>query len=183
VADGKASSKRKNRVAARLRRSGGISLSQNYLQMYVQDICVEKFKRRSRSPMIRDRDRIYGAVVTCRLCAMGIRDKPTAPASPNGFAERLIRSGVEFLRRLTAARARSLINAGTYAETWGNLMNIPPPVPLNWDPRRPDRCVVVADEQKTINLYSRSGLIKDRLSSEAIVDRSFSAAIEEGAGL
>jgi transposase InsO family protein len=42
--------------------------------------------------MIRDRDRIYGALVTRRLRAMGIRDKPTAPASPwqNGFAERLI---------------------------------------------------------------------------------------------
>jgi transposase InsO family protein len=42
--------------------------------------------------MIRDRDRIYGAVVTRRLRAMGIRDKPIASASPwqNGFAERLI---------------------------------------------------------------------------------------------
>src|SRR6266403_4342447 len=40
--------------------------------------------------MIRDRDRIYGTVVTRRLRAMGIRDKPTSPASPwqNGFAER-----------------------------------------------------------------------------------------------
>jgi transposase InsO family protein len=44
--------------------------------------------------MIRDRDRIYGTVVTRRLRAMGIRDKPTSPASPwqNGFAERLIGS-------------------------------------------------------------------------------------------
>src|SRR5258708_36405037 len=44
--------------------------------------------------MIRDRDRIYGALVTRRLRAMGIRDKPTAPASrwQNGFAERLIGS-------------------------------------------------------------------------------------------
>jgi len=44
--------------------------------------------------MIRDRDRIYGAVVTRRLRAMGIRDKPIAPSSPwqNGFAERLIGS-------------------------------------------------------------------------------------------
>ena len=44
--------------------------------------------------MIRDRDRIYGAVVARRLRAMGIRDKPIAPASPwqNGFAERLIGS-------------------------------------------------------------------------------------------
>jgi transposase InsO family protein len=44
--------------------------------------------------MIRDRDRIYGTVVTRRLRAMGIRDKPITPASPwqNGFAERLIGS-------------------------------------------------------------------------------------------
>jgi transposase InsO family protein len=44
--------------------------------------------------MIRNRDRIYGTVVTRRLRAMGIRDKPIAPASPwqNGFAERLIGS-------------------------------------------------------------------------------------------
>src|ERR1700692_3874450 len=64
--------------------------------------------------MIRDRDRIYRAVVTRRLRAMGIRDKPIAPASPwqNGFAERLIGSirrecldhiivlGEEHLRRI-----------------------------------------------------------------------------------
>jgi hypothetical protein len=44
--------------------------------------------------LIRDRDRIYGSVVTRRLRAMGIGDKPTAPASPwqNGFAQRLIGS-------------------------------------------------------------------------------------------
>src|SRR5450759_3931032 len=44
--------------------------------------------------MIRDRDRIYVTVVTRRLRAMGIRDKPIAPVSPsqNGFAERLIGS-------------------------------------------------------------------------------------------
>jgi hypothetical protein len=44
--------------------------------------------------MIRDRDRIYGGIVTRRLRAMGIRDKPTAPISPwqNGFAERQIAS-------------------------------------------------------------------------------------------
>jgi len=44
--------------------------------------------------LIRDPDRAYGAVVTRRLRAMGIRDTPIAPASPwqNGFAERLIGS-------------------------------------------------------------------------------------------
>src|SRR6202035_4561424 len=44
--------------------------------------------------MIRDRDRIYGALSPRRLRAMGIRDRPITPASPwqNGFAERLIGS-------------------------------------------------------------------------------------------
>src|SRR5438876_10476953 len=44
--------------------------------------------------LIRDRDRVYGAAVTRRFRAMGIRDKPIAPGSPwqNGFAERLIGS-------------------------------------------------------------------------------------------
>jgi transposase InsO family protein len=70
--------------------------------------------------LIRDRDRIYGAIVTRRLRAMGIRDKPTAPASPwqNGFAERLIGSirrecvdhfivlGEAHLRRILRAYAR-----------------------------------------------------------------------------
>src|ERR1700726_3909373 len=56
---------------------------------------VEAFPWNEAPPyMIRDRGRIYGAVVTRRLRAMGIRDKPIAPASPwqNGFVERLIGS-------------------------------------------------------------------------------------------
>jgi transposase InsO family protein len=70
--------------------------------------------------MIRDRDRIYGTVVARRLRTMGIRDKPTAPASPwqNGFAERLIGSirrecldhvivlGEAHLRRILKSYAR-----------------------------------------------------------------------------
>ena len=70
--------------------------------------------------MIRDRDRVYGTVVTRRLRAMGIRDKPIAPASPwqNGFAERLIGSirrecldhiivvGEAHLRRILKSYAR-----------------------------------------------------------------------------
>jgi len=44
--------------------------------------------------LVRDGDRVYGTAVTRRLRAMGIRDKPIAPASPwqNGYAERLIGS-------------------------------------------------------------------------------------------
>ena len=62
----------------------------------------------------------FGTVVTRRMRAMGIRDKPTAPAPPwqNGFAERLIGSirrecvdhfivlGEEHLRRILRAYAR-----------------------------------------------------------------------------
>jgi transposase InsO family protein len=44
--------------------------------------------------LIRDQDQVYGSVVTRRIRAMGIRDKPIAASSPwqNGFAERLIGS-------------------------------------------------------------------------------------------
>ena len=44
--------------------------------------------------IIRDRDCSYGAAVTRRMQAMGIRDRPTAPRSPwqNGYIERLIGS-------------------------------------------------------------------------------------------
>jgi sulfonate transport system substrate-binding protein len=108
-------------------------------------------------------------------------------ASPSAIRDK--RAELEdFLRRLTAARAWSLTNVGAYAETWGKLMNIPPAVPLNWLSRAKIRIApiddgVVADEQKTIDLYFRSGLIKQKLDAADIVDRSFSDAIGKGAGL
>jgi transposase InsO family protein len=42
--------------------------------------------------LVRDNDRAYGHVVTTRVTAMGIRDRPISPGSPwqNGIAERLI---------------------------------------------------------------------------------------------
>jgi sulfonate transport system substrate-binding protein len=94
----------------------------------------------------------------------------------------------DFLRRLTAARAWSLTNVGGYAQTWGKLMNIPAAVPLNWLSRARIHIVpiddgVVADEQKTIDLYVRAGLIKQKLDAANIVDRSFAGAIGKGAGL
>jgi sulfonate transport system substrate-binding protein len=94
----------------------------------------------------------------------------------------------DFVRRLATARAWSLGNVNGYAETWGKLMNIPPAVAVNWLARAKIRIApiddaVVADEQKTIDLYFRSGLIKQKLDASAIVDRSFSEAIARGAGL
>jgi transposase InsO family protein len=85
--------------------------------------------------MIRDRDRIYGAVVTRRLRAMGIRDKPIAPASPwqNGFVERLIGSirrecvdyiivlGEAHLRRILKSYARYLYEGLACQEVFSRL--------------------------------------------------------------
>jgi transposase InsO family protein len=79
--------------------------------------------------MIRDRDCIYGAVVTRRLRAMGIRDKPIAPASPwqNGFVERLIgsirRECVDHIIVLGEAHLRRILKsyARYYSETRTHL--------------------------------------------------------------
>jgi transposase InsO family protein len=75
--------------------------------------------------LIRDRDGIYGTLVTRRLRAMGIRDKPTAPASPwqNGFAERLIgsirRECVDHLVVLGEAHLRRILRA--YARYYNEI--------------------------------------------------------------
>src|SRR5262245_8056312 len=78
--------------------------------------------------MIRDRDCVYGTIVTRRLRAMGIRDKPAAPASPwrHGFAERLVGSirhdcldhivvfGEAHLRRILRSYARYYNDISTH---------------------------------------------------------------------
>ena len=75
--------------------------------------------------LIRDLDRIYGTIVTRRLRSMGIRDKPTAPASPwqNGFAERLIgsirRECLDHFIVLSEAHLRRLLRA--YASYYNDI--------------------------------------------------------------
>ena len=67
--------------------------------------------------LLRDRDCIYGASVKRRLQAMGIRDKPIAPASPwqNAIAERLIgsirRECVDHLIVLGEAHLRRILQS------------------------------------------------------------------------
>jgi transposase InsO family protein len=79
--------------------------------------------------LIRDRDRIYGSVVTRRVRAMGIRDKPTAPASPwqNGFAERLIgsirRECVDHIIVLGEAHLRRILKS--YADYYNRASEHP----------------------------------------------------------
>jgi len=75
--------------------------------------------------LIRDGDGIYGSLVTRRLRAMGIRDKPIAPASPwqNGFAEQLIgsirRECVDHLVVLGEAHLRRVLRA--YAHYYNEI--------------------------------------------------------------
>jgi len=75
--------------------------------------------------LIRDRDRIYGIVVTRRLRAMGIRDKPIVPASPwqNCFAERLIgsirRECVDHMIVLDEAHLRRILKS--YADYYNGV--------------------------------------------------------------
>jgi transposase InsO family protein len=75
--------------------------------------------------LIRDRDRIFGAIVARRLRAMGIGDKPIAPSSPwqNGFAERLIgsvrRECVDHLIVLSEAHLRRILRA--YAHYYNQI--------------------------------------------------------------
>ncbi len=75
--------------------------------------------------LIRDHDRIYGSVITRRMRAMGIRDKPTAPASPwqNGVAERLIgsirRECLDHVIVLGEAHLRRVLQS--YADYYNNV--------------------------------------------------------------
>jgi transposase InsO family protein len=79
--------------------------------------------------MIRDCDRIYRSVVTRRLRAMGIRDKPAAPASPwqNGYAERLIgsirRECVDHIIVLGEAHLRRILRS--YADYYNRASEHP----------------------------------------------------------
>ena len=75
--------------------------------------------------LLRDRDRVYGAVAIHRLRAMGIRDKLIAPGSPwqNGFAERLIgsirRECIDHVIALGEAHLRKILQA--YARYYNDV--------------------------------------------------------------
>jgi transposase InsO family protein len=75
--------------------------------------------------LIRDRDGVFGEIVKRRLRAMGIRDKPIAPASPwqNSYAERLIgsirRECLDHLIVLGEAHLRRILR--TYARYYNDI--------------------------------------------------------------
>lgn len=84
----------------------------------------------------------------------------------------------DFVGRLAKARNWGTSNNPAYAEIWSKLVGLPQEVALQYLSRQAVRPVaiddaVVADEQKTIDLYLRAGLIQTKLDAGAILDRSF----------
>jgi sulfonate transport system substrate-binding protein len=123
-------------------------------------------------------------IITGQGLTPGLSFQVATPAAIKEKREAL----ADFVRRLTAARAWSQDHIEGYAETWGRLMNVPPVVAVNWLKRAKIRITpidddVVADEQKTVDLYARTGLIKQPLKASDILDRSFTDAVVKGAGL
>lgn len=92
----------------------------------------------------------------------------------------------DFLRRLAAARTWSQGHLAAYAASWGSLMGVPESVAEHWLARADIRLApiddgVLADEQSTIALYTRAGLITRPLAAADIVDASFAAALPPSA--
>jgi transposase InsO family protein len=103
-----------------------INVTQNPTAEWIARQLTEAFPwREAPRYLIRDRDRIYGEIARQRIRAMGIRDKPIAPASPwqNGFAERLIgsirRECVDHIVVLGEAHLRRILQ--TYAGYYNKI--------------------------------------------------------------
>jgi sulfonate transport system substrate-binding protein len=91
----------------------------------------------------------------------------------------------DFVGRLARARTWGLANVEPYAAIWGRIVGLPSEVGVKmyrrgeWRATAIDASVVV-DEQKTIDLYVRFGLIPKRIEASAAVDPIFTPAIVAG---
>jgi len=88
----------------------------------------------------------------------------------------------DFVGRLAKARNWGTSNVPAYAGIWSKLVGLPQEVALQYLSRQAVRPVaiddtVVADEQKTIDLYFRAGLIQTQLDANTVLDRSFNEPV------
>ena len=88
----------------------------------------------------------------------------------------------DFVARLARARRWGLEHLETYAETWSGIVGLPKEVGLKVYTRARYRAApidagVIADEQRTIDLYRRAGLIKDPLDANKIFSADFTPVI------
>jgi sulfonate transport system substrate-binding protein len=93
----------------------------------------------------------------------------------------------DFVGRLAKARRWVLTHLDTYAKSWSALVGVAPEVGQKMYARAHYRVTpvdesVVADEQKTIDLYVRAGLIKTRIDAANVVSPIFTPAISAEAG-
>lgn len=91
----------------------------------------------------------------------------------------------DFVGRLARARTWGLANLESYAVTWSRTVGLPEEVGAKMYRRGELRASavdasVVADEQKTIDLYVRFGLIPKRIEASDVVDPIFTPAIVAG---
>lgn len=88
----------------------------------------------------------------------------------------------DFVVRHASARLWALSNVEAYAGVWSKLMGIPKEVPQRWFARQQVRPVpidasVIADEQFSIDLYARNGLITNKLDAHTLLDDRYNAAL------
>ena len=107
-------------------------------------------------------------------------------ASDNALSNEAKRAALsDFVGRLARARSWGLQNLESYAGTWSKIVGLPREVAVKMYQRgelraTPIDASVVADEQKTIDLYLRFGLIPKRIDAAGIVDPTFTPAIVAG---
>jgi len=88
----------------------------------------------------------------------------------------------DFVGRLARARQWGLAHLDAYAEAWSKIVGLPSEVGRKVNARAHARAApidasVIGDEQRTIDLYVRSGLIPKRLDASTIVSPIFTGAI------
>ena len=88
----------------------------------------------------------------------------------------------DFAARLTRARRWGLAHLDVYARVWSQIVGLPTEIGEKVSARAQARAVpiddsVIADEQKTIDLYVRAGLIPKRIDAATIVSPIFTGAI------
>jgi sulfonate transport system substrate-binding protein len=109
-------------------------------------------------------------------------------ARDDALADKAERTALEdFVGRLSRARKWGAVHLDSYAATWSRIVGLPLDVALKIYRRgdlraAPIDASVVADEQKSIDLYLRYGLIAKSIDASTIVDPIFTPAIIAGIG-
>jgi sulfonate transport system substrate-binding protein len=127
----------------------------------------------------------------CRRVADGVGLTPGLSfffARDDALADKEKRTALEdFVGRLARARKWGLEHLESYAGTWSKIVGLPQDVAFKTYQRgelraAPIDASVIADEQKSIDLYLRFGLISKPIDASTIVDPIFTPAIVAGAG-